>query len=129
MIAHVHPDTPEEMRSYVLARGLALETKITACAVCNRACCWAGEFLCEDAYEADIKDYTVTQLIDMRAAGECEEHPDHWLKAAWEAGDLSESHYCHKCWQPPGECACECLICLETISACECDLSGSEGDE
>ena len=46
---------------------------ITVCAACNRACCWHGEFMCEDAVGADTKRVKESELIKLRL-----EHPDYW---------------------------------------------------
>lgn len=90
--------TAEETRAFLLDRGLSLDTEITVCAECNRACCWQGEFMCEDADIADIKAVTLDQLVKLRDIGECNEHPEYWLSAA---------EICSVCHKNFGECGCD----------------------
>lgn len=51
--------------------------KITVCDKCFRACCWQGEFMCDDAYEAGIVDLPVSDLIEKQGHEELE-HPHWW---------------------------------------------------
>lgn len=62
--------------------GLLLDQEITVCAECFRACCWAGEFMCDDAREADVVDKTMIDLFKIE--GEC---PEYWITALCENPD------------------------------------------
>lgn len=50
---------------------------ITVCDTCNRACCWQGEFMCDNCYTAGTTERRVETLIadGTSAFGE---HPDYW---------------------------------------------------
>lgn len=41
---------------------------VTVCTACGRACCWQGEFMCDDAYSAAIRDETVARLRSQNLA-------------------------------------------------------------
>lgn len=47
---------------------------ITVCSKCFRACCWQGEFMCDDAVEASTVNKKVSELVN----GNYGEHPDYW---------------------------------------------------
>lgn len=47
---------------------------VTVCSACHRACCWQGEFMCDDARNASTVQMTVRELIK----GQYGEHPDYW---------------------------------------------------
>ena len=51
------------------------EQIVTVCDACLMACCWQGEFMCEDARFAGTIDKTVgdLKLLDL-------EHPRYWVK-------------------------------------------------
>lgn len=49
------------------------ERTVTVCASCLRACCWLGEFYCEDYKTANVTQKTITEL---RRLGR--EHSDYW---------------------------------------------------
>jgi hypothetical protein len=50
------------------------ETRITVCDACFRACCWQGQFMCDDARDAGTTVRTVRELRD----GNHGEHEDYW---------------------------------------------------
>lgn len=80
-------ETREETLAYIAAKGLTIDMVLTVCSECNRACCWHGEFMCEDAYECAVTtDRTIAELVELREQSENHEHPDYWVKAAKEAG-------------------------------------------
>lgn len=47
---------------------------VTVCDKCLRACCWQGEFMCDDARTAGTVERTVAQLRE----GQYGEHEDYW---------------------------------------------------
>lgn len=47
---------------------------VTVCSQCLRACCWQGEFMCDEARYAS----TVKRKISTLVKGEYGEHPDYW---------------------------------------------------
>lgn len=49
---------------------------VTVCSLCLRACCWQGEFMCDNAYGANIVRRKVSTLL--RRLGQEVEHPDWW---------------------------------------------------
>ena len=53
---------------------------VTVCSECLRACCWRGEFMCDDAVSADIIDKTVAELRRLKL-----EHSDYWRRSIYEA--------------------------------------------
>lgn len=53
---------------------------ITVCDKCYRACCWQGEFMCDDCYSAGTKEKTVGWLVARINRGFDGEHPDYWQK-------------------------------------------------
>lgn len=53
------------------------DPSVTVCSRCLRACCWQGEFMCDEAAAAGIVERRVSSLI--RRLGEAEiEHPQWW---------------------------------------------------
>lgn len=54
------------------------DPSVTVCSRCFRACCWQGEFMCDDAAAAaGIVERRISSLI--RRHGESEiEHPEWW---------------------------------------------------
>lgn len=52
---------------------------VTVCDKCWRACCWQGEFMCENAGGAGIVDRKVSSLI-VDGDSFFGEHPDYWNK-------------------------------------------------
>ena len=48
---------------------------ITVCDKCLRACCWQGQFMCDDARGAGTVEMTREQLA---AIDPPREHPDYW---------------------------------------------------
>lgn len=46
---------------------------VIVCEQCNRACCWKGEFMCENAKDAGIKQLKVRQLKTLNL-----EHERFW---------------------------------------------------
>ena len=46
---------------------------ITVCKKCLRACCWQGDFLCEDAKTARTCEKNIIELLQL-----AKEHPHHW---------------------------------------------------
>ena len=73
------PDSPQTDSSgaTVRRRPKRYDPIITVCSRCLRACCWQGEFMCEDAYSAGIVNRRVSTLIRRHGQGELE-HPDWW---------------------------------------------------
>jgi hypothetical protein len=51
-----------------------LDKKITVCDHCFRACCWQGQFMCDDARGAGTTVRTVRELRE----GNFGEHEDYW---------------------------------------------------
>jgi hypothetical protein len=49
------------------------ERVVTVCAACLCASCWHGDFMCDEAKDADITTRTVSQLRKLRR-----EHPSHY---------------------------------------------------
>jgi epoxyqueuosine reductase QueG len=47
---------------------------VTVCDKCFRACCWQGEFMCDEARTAGITVKTVAEL----RAGKFGEHEHYW---------------------------------------------------
>lgn len=50
------------------------KTLITVCSACKRACCWQGEFMCDDSREASTVEKTIAQLEKLDL-----ENPEWWL--------------------------------------------------
>jgi hypothetical protein len=50
---------------------------VTVCSRCLDASCWQGEFMCDDAYVANIVPRKVSTLIRRKGHGN-HEHPDWW---------------------------------------------------
>jgi hypothetical protein len=50
--------------------------KVTVCDRCLRACCWHGEFMCDNARTAGTVVRTVKQLRE----GGYGEHEDYWRR-------------------------------------------------
>lgn len=48
---------------------------ITVCDACLRACCWQGEFMCDESFGAGTTEKPVSRLIHENT-----EHPDYWNK-------------------------------------------------
>lgn len=48
---------------------------ITVCEKCLQASCWHGEFMCENAENADITQKTVKELRELKL-----EHEKNWIK-------------------------------------------------
>lgn len=50
------------------------DRKVTVCASCLRACCWHGEFMCDDARTADVTKMNISDLrkLDRESA-------DYWV--------------------------------------------------
>jgi hypothetical protein len=46
------------------------EKKVTVCDACLRACCWQGEFYCEDYKHAGTVEKTVAELRKLRLENE-----------------------------------------------------------
>lgn len=46
---------------------------VIVCAECLRACCWHGEFMCDNARDADIVEKTVAELKELGY-----ENEEHW---------------------------------------------------
>lgn len=55
---------------------------ITVCSKCLRACCWQGEFMCDESQTAS----TVTRKVSTLVRRDYGEHPDYWNV------DLDTSH-------------------------------------
>jgi epoxyqueuosine reductase QueG len=49
------------------------EREITVCDRCLRACCWQGEFYCDDYKTAGTKKLPISELKRLDR-----EHPDYW---------------------------------------------------
>lgn len=52
------------------------EDLITVCSECHRACCWQGEFMCDESQFASTVQMTRKQLRE----GNYGEHEDYWKK-------------------------------------------------
>lgn len=57
-------------------RHLKPTDKVTVCDRCFRACCWQGEFMCDDARSAGTTVRTVAELRE-RTSG-MNEHESYW---------------------------------------------------
>ena len=53
--------------------------QIQVCDKCFRACCWYGEFMCEDAQTAGTVLFPVSRLRKLNL-----EHPDYWTAKKFE---------------------------------------------
>lgn len=49
---------------------------ITVCNACGLACCWQGEFMCDDAKFAGIERITIKDAREKPRG----EHPSYWLR-------------------------------------------------
>ncbi len=58
-------------RHYLIGEYVA--RTITVCDKCLRACCWHGNFMCDEAYTAGITEKTIAELKELDR-----EHPDYW---------------------------------------------------
>lgn len=54
--------------------GLSENKLIEVCSACKRACCWYGEFMCENNKDASTEIKTVKELRELKAG----EHEDYW---------------------------------------------------
>lgn len=66
-----------------MSKSLKDNDKITVCAACLNASCWHGEFMCEEAMNADIIQKTVKELRKIRDSTVNPnnwENEEHWLK-------------------------------------------------
>ena len=43
------------------------EKTITVCSACHRACCWHGEFMCDEARDAGTEEKTRSELVELNA--------------------------------------------------------------
>ena len=67
-----------ESKPVVSVVGL-LDRKVTVCDKCLCACCWQGEFMCDDAKGAGTVDKTVRELFALNAP--CvRENSEYWFK-------------------------------------------------
>ena len=57
---------------------------VTVCSECLTASCWHGEFMCDGAKYADIKEMPKSELKKLGL-----EHPSHWDKSS-EWGERHE---------------------------------------
>lgn len=63
--------------------------KIIICAECHRACCWQGEFMCDDARTADVVEVDIEELRGKGGRGGAHlEHPSYW--------DIDENTGCRR---------------------------------
>ena len=46
---------------------------VTVCSACLCACCWQGEFYCDDYQQAGTKEMPVSELRKLKL-----EHPGYW---------------------------------------------------
>lgn len=46
---------------------------IEVCDSCNRACCWYGEFMCDESYESGTVKKTIAELSEKNL-----EHRSYW---------------------------------------------------
>lgn len=52
------------------------DRKVVVCSKCLRACCWQGEFYCDDYKAAETVEKTVAELSKFNL-----EHPDYWKRS------------------------------------------------
>jgi len=52
-------------QSVFMKTELIKDRLITVCEECLRACCWQGEFMCDDARDADITEKPVSELMAL----------------------------------------------------------------
>ena len=50
---------------------------VTVCSCCKRACCWQGEFYCDDYRGASTIDLPISELRALNL-----EHSDYWREQA-----------------------------------------------
>ncbi len=55
-----------------------LDRRVTVCDKCLCACCWHGEFMCDDARNAGTVDKTIRELL---ASGAPRESNEYWFKS------------------------------------------------
>lgn len=55
------------------------EATVTVCSACLRACCWQGEFYCNDYKTAGTVEKPISELAELSR-----EHPSYWWKALQE---------------------------------------------
>ena len=48
---------------------------VTVCSACLQASCWHGEFMCDEAYTAGVKELRASELCFLSR-----EHPDHYSR-------------------------------------------------
>lgn len=60
--------------------------RITVCSECKRACCWQGEFMCDGARNADIRQKTIGELKSLQPYIDGE----HW---EWWEKDIAALEY------------------------------------
>jgi hypothetical protein len=58
---------------------------VTVCAECERACCWYGEFMCDNARDANIKVIKRSEVAARKRPGE---HPCYWTDQAIADGGI-----------------------------------------
>ena len=61
--------------------GTANDPLIAVCDKCSRAACWQGEFMCDGAKSASVKDMLMSELKKLNL-----EHPSYWHQdcAVWD---------------------------------------------
>lgn len=64
---------PDMRRAAPQPRDLAASDKVLVCDKCLRACCWYGEFMCDEAVTAGLKILTVADLRRLDR-----EHEEYW---------------------------------------------------
>jgi hypothetical protein len=71
------PDDQPQISRVLFKSMFAPEEKddplITVCDRCERASCWHGEFMCEEAKEAGTKEMPLSKLRQLKL-----EHPRYW---------------------------------------------------
>jgi hypothetical protein len=63
------------LRALLSPKPISKEIKVTVCSKCLRACCWQGEFMCDDARTAGTEELSIKELMELDL-----EHPSYWKK-------------------------------------------------
>ncbi len=71
--------SPSVKASCVASPESILDRKVTVCDSCLCACCWLGDFYCDNAKGAGTVDKTIRELYQINAAG-VREDSGYWFK-------------------------------------------------
>ena len=71
LVAALHSEKPEPVEGEMKESNA--DRLVTVCASCERASCWHGDFMCDEAKTADTKEMTVGELKALAL-----EDPSYW---------------------------------------------------